>query len=609
MAPGPFKVTWRGFINLRIRGEYHFSAEGNGAVRVLVNDTLALESTGNPGPAVKLVKGPNKLEVQYISPPQGDAQFKLFWSSRDFPAEPLSPLVLTFDSSDAEYQKHSQLRQGRQLFATLRCTKCHPAGADLKMPELSMDAPTLVDIGARLNQSWMASWISNPRAIRPDSSMPRLFQGTSEASDIAAYLATLGTSTQSPPADAATGAHLFTALGCIACHIAPDVKDPADAPQRISLRLVRAKWKPAALVDFLKKPDAHYAWIRMPTFHLSDPEAAALAAYLMDKAAAGALPQSPTGDPAKGKSLVSSSGCLKCHTLTSDNSYNAPAVSDWKHGCLATDQPSRGHAPDFNLTADERNALAAFGTTGLSSLSNESTIETAQRQIAILNCNACHTRDKQSDTWSSLAKEIEAIKASLPPPASVNDQNEPKFSPDQSRPLLTWTGEKLKPEWMEKFIAGQISDKPRPWLEARMPSFPARAKLLAQGIAAEHGNPAISPPDPAPDVAQAAIGQKLASRNGGFSCSNCHAIGPAKAYSPFEAPAPNFAMVKDRLRKEYYHWWVRSPIRIDPGTRMPQFGTADGTTPLKTILDGDAHKQFEAIWQYILEGNAIQPAE
>src|SRR5438477_255824 len=79
------------------------------------------------------------------------AQFKLMWSSRDFPPEPVSPMVLSFDPSDPAYAKQSRIRAARELVGTLRCTRCHAAGgATGAMPELSMDAPSLVDVGARL---------------------------------------------------------------------------------------------------------------------------------------------------------------------------------------------------------------------------------------------------------------------------------------------------------------------------------------------------------------------------------------------------------------------------------------------------------------------------
>jgi hypothetical protein len=43
---------------------------------------------------------------------------------------------------------------------------------------------------------------------------------------------------------------------------------------------------------------------------------------------------------------------------------------------------------------------------------------------------------------------------------------------------------------------------------------------------------------------------------------------------------------------------------------MPAYEREDGTTPLSDIYGGDARKQFEAIWQYLLEGREIKaPAE
>jgi hypothetical protein len=71
-----------------------------------------------------------------------------------------------------------RLRQGRELVGTLRCVRCHSPGdlaADGAMPELSQDAPRLDDAGARLNAAWIARWVSDPKSVRPDATMPRLF--------------------------------------------------------------------------------------------------------------------------------------------------------------------------------------------------------------------------------------------------------------------------------------------------------------------------------------------------------------------------------------------------------------------------------------------------
>src|SRR6185369_8498580 len=121
-------------------------------------------------------------------------------------------------------------------------------------------------------------------------------------------------------------------------------------------------------------------------------------------------------------------------------------------------------------------------------------------------CFACHRRDDQNDVWSEVEAEVEALKPPDKPAAKPeNDPNpgeEPKLI-EQRRPILTWTGEKLKPEWMAGFISGKITEKTptelkdengkvipvgkiRYWLDARMPNFPRRAPLLAKGLVVEH---------------------------------------------------------------------------------------------------------------------------
>jgi mono/diheme cytochrome c family protein len=173
--------------------------------------------------------------------------------------------------------------------------------------------------------------------------------------------------------------------------------------------------------------------------------------------------------------------------------------------------------------------------------------------------------------------------------------------------MLTWAGEKLRPEWSAAFVGGRIDYKPRPYLHARMPAFPARARLLAEGLSAEHGYPPKSDAYPAPDESMAAVGQKLTGAAGGFSCVQCHAVGAAPPLAPFEAPAMNMANITERLRKDYYHRWMANPIRVDPATKMPAFGDAEGKSAIRDVYDGDATKQFEAVWQFLLRGPNVKP--
>lgn len=629
LPPGPFSATFTAELTQRFRMETTFAAQGRGTLKLTVNGETILDGAGDDlskleSKVAKLKRGKNEIIAQYTSPADGgDAVMRLLWSSEEFLPESVPPTLLTHDVIEP-LREHARIREGRELFATLRCAKCHAPTGDAAVPlsdamtELAMDAPNLADAGGRLNGAWMARWINDPTSVRPDATMPRVLHGepsAQQSADIAAYLATLGTKPADAPKHddqaATAGARLFTGLGCIACHTIPPA-DATETPLRRSLKYVKQKYQPAALFDFLKSPQKHYAWIRMPDFKLSNDEAAQLTAFLLSRTE-DEKGEPLAGDPARGKTLFASVGCASCHAGAADNAHAAPkldvlAKSDWTRGCpTPAADPDHGAAPAFNLDDNQRVALLAFAANGFDSLNHDTLIEAAERQITQLNCVACHTRDKEPDVWSSLKGEIDAFLATLPP--APPDPREHELAPDQNRPNLTWTGEKLKPEWMAKFIAGEIPYKPRPWLFARMPAFPARARLLARGIAAQHGCSLTDPPLEQPDPALIEAGRKLAGRDGGFSCNTCHAVGDAKAHSAFEAPAPNFAYVRSRLRDEFYHRWVRNPQRVEPGTRMPSFADGDGKTAIMDPFEGDAAKQFEAIRHYLLQGEAIQPAE
>ena len=264
----------------------------------------------------------------------------------------------------------------------------------------------------------------------------------------------------------------------------------------------------------------------------------------------------------------------------------------------------------------------------MASLSNDVPAEYAERSVRHLQCIACHGRDEIEDRCSTVADEVGDL---MPPETNIEtDQKEdeakgPKLfvprglgklhagdqlvvSGDQTRPTLTWAGEKLRPEWAGPFIDGETAYKPRYWMRARMPGFGGRGKAIAAGLAMEHGFAPRSAPLAKAHGEGAETGQKLVGRDGGFSCITCHSIVDTKAISPFEAPAPNFLHASERLTHDYYMRWMRKPMRFVPGTKMPQF-SEEGRTTLKEILGGEADRQFEAIWDYMLQGEGMTPPE
>ncbi len=236
-------------------------------------------------------------------------------------------------------------------------------------------------------------------------------------------------------------------------------------------------------------------------------------------------------------------------------------------------------SPDFGLKPEQRKALQTFLKSDGPSLRRETPAEFSLRQVKELQCQSCHRRDGQTPRWNQILEDEGLM---------------PEFLPS-----LTWAGEKLKPAWTTKLLAAQQDHRARPWLKARMPGFPARAEHLALGLSHEHGFRADEDDAPVPDAKLAVLGEKLIEQQGGFNCVMCHAVGKRPSVAPFEAPGINLLDAAQRLRHHYYPRWMIDPPHVDITTRMPKFSQDGKTTPLRDVLDGDAFRQYDAVWHFI----------
>lgn len=607
---GKFTAVYEGTINADLRGSFLFQAELNGALQLEINGAVALDATGTGEASpfskpVSLNKGVNALKATFTSPAKGDAFARLLWTEKGFNPGPIQQTLLAHAMTPA-LEKGTQLRLGRELFVEHRCANCHaekfPADA---MPELKMDAPSFEGIGARRQAGWMTRWILDPKSLRATAHMPKLLRGGAAQADaeaIAAYLAAqkaggavtptpailqekpIGQNAEPANAEPEEKKSLFEKLHCTACHHAPGAKEP-DA-KKLSLAHVAEKFAPGKLVEFLRKPEAHYAWIRMPNFKLSAAEAQELADFLLAAAPAPKNAAAPADQAMleRGEKLVQTSGCLNCHGgLKLENKFKAPGLEALftRHlqdrakppegDCLGK-SPVVGHG----FTAPETVALEAFTLHGAAALSRHDPMEFAARQTAALHCTQCHGQ-------------IENF------------------------PPLEILGGKLKPEWAGAFISGEVPRKMRndfhpkgePWLAARMPSFTARGHLLAAGLAAQHGFPPVTPAEGPVDDALAKVGHKLNGKDGGLSCISCHGVNAQPAAEVFESEGINLGHTAARLQRSYFFRWMRLPAGVDPQTKMPAFWDDSGKSPLTEILDGDAEKQINAVWHYLRLGEKM----
>jgi type 1 glutamine amidotransferase/cytochrome c551/c552 len=591
---GRFRSSMTGYLKVRLRGDFRFQLTGTGDLELHLNGRQVLLGKGEVE-TVSLHKGYNQVQVLYQSPAKGDASFRLSWAGDDFDMEAIPPTVLFFDTDDDQLSAARELRTGRSLFASHHCRACHqlPTGTAIGgMQELERQAPSLSAVGDRLSSTWVRRWLDDPAALRDHVTMPRMLQRfdgperVTAINDLSAYLSRLGESGDRPEAgmDVKKGELLFEDLGCISCHRLTQ-PDSEDYFKRTSLWFAGIKYRSGAMVSFLQAPRAHYPWSRMPDFRLDQEEAQALSAFIRSKVFT--IPDQgsgPEGDGARGKRLVVELGCANCHDLGTPVEKTPLLASPFgdrpKAGCMAAE--TTASSPGYSWSDKEGAALRVFLSGSGESLGRSTLMEVGTRYIDELRCVACHNRDDRYADWPEVLFE-EGIAGH--PPENV--------------PPLSWTGEKLRVDWMERLFAGTLGYKPRPWLKARMPSFPMRGPVLAEGLAVQHGLSREVHAGPQLVVDDVKIAVQLTVKNGGLDCRQCHAMGGEVLKMENQAHGMSFGYIRHRLRYDYYQRWMLNPLRFDPASKMPRFSADRRTTAITHILDGDAKRQFDALWHYL----------
>jgi mono/diheme cytochrome c family protein len=139
-------------------------------------------------------------------------------------------------------------------------------------------------------------------------------------------------------------------------------------------------------------------------------------------------------------------------------------------------------------------------------------------------------------------------------------------------PVLRGEGAKVQPDWLYDFLLNPYIV--RTHVDVRMPSFhftPDQAEAFTRWFAAQAGEPWPFSPDTdkLPDRDLLSKGVELFEKN---QCSSCHPAGGVNPSNPDPSNwGPDLALTAKRLKGSWVADWLKDPQALQPGTKMPTF--------------------------------------
>ena len=484
--------------------------------------------------------------------------------------------------------------QGIALMQQFHCTNCHASDS---LGLSAKPAPDLASVAARVDPGYITAFIQDPHETKPGTNMPHLLGQLDPAEQrqaaiaVTHYLASLSGEKflrEELDVDATKrGQQLFHSVGCVACHSPLRQDGSEEVPAgSVSLGNPAEKYSLVGLTGFLENPHAVRPAGRMPNLKLDHWEARDIASYLLS------FPVTVNPDRdysdfeidsslvAAGKERFRALGCSQCHELEGVEKMPAAAPMSelrFNQGCLSK---SASKLPKYEMSDDHRKAMQAAIEQSGDELTKSQLINTT---LQTLRCYACHERDGiggvsgERDPYFLTTNENLGPQGRIPPP-------------------LTGVGAKLKPKWMRQvLVSGRAI---RPYVETRMPQYGAEhvAHLvdLFQQVD-ELPKVATHQFDDPKEIRK--IGTDLVG-SGGLNCIACHTFQQKPALT---MPGVDLTEMAERLHKEWFYRYMRSPQTVSPNTVMPSFWPG-GKAIRKEILDGDTNQQIGAVWEYLQDG-------
>lgn len=282
----------------------------------------------------------------------------------------------------------------------------------------------------------------------------------------------------------------------------------------------------------------------------------------------------------RGREQFGKLGCANCHDdlKVAASSFTTFAKLNPSRGCLSE---AAGPWPQFGLTAEQRDWITkALPRAEQPQLDDQQRLN---QTLVTFNCIACHERAG----LGGIAPERNALFTGTQP--SLGDQG-------RLPPLLTHVGAKLKPRAIADVLLR--GNRQRDYVDAAMPQF---GEANVGHLVELFGKIDMLEPAAIPRVASVQESRNAGHEmigSAGLSCIACHEFNGQKSG---EVSALDLAHVTSRLKKNWFHLYLRQPSRFHPTVIMPTYWP-DGVSARADILSGDAGQQIEALWTYLEDG-------
>jgi cbb3-type cytochrome oxidase cytochrome c subunit len=612
---------WKGiklFEELRCFGCHTTEGFGNDEHSIIAPDLTQIGSRVNITWLVKWLMNPKKFRPSTRMPD--------FILTKE---EAVSIATYLWQNSEGFFPEmprefdEDMIDEGYSIFESVGCLACH---SDVE-EDGKIHGPNLARIGEAMKYEWLVSWLLDPRAHSPKTSMPDLRLDNESARLLATYLTTLKSEgyKEKPekykwlddPEVANQGEKLIIEYGCPGCHNIKGMEEQG----KIGVELTEIGSKNIDFFDFgsfekgkferfdsLEKEilrlvgledakknvgKARHAWLeaklsnprqfdeenlKMPDFRLNQDEIESLCVLLVGlkeaKLDESYMYKSSEEDKyiAEGNRVADKYNCKGCHQFTIDTLYLKDGTKI--EGMVKLEEED---SLFFQLWKNDEKLGRKAGDTV---------------QIAKEHISSRESAEGGEDIASLIIDYHVEVDGMMPEEAKA-------FTP----PVLYGEGKKVQCAWLFGFLEEPVGL--RPWLDIRMPTFrlsEKEATSISRYLAVVDGEE--YPFEYIREKRDYYIQQKELQNpgymakarrlfeSGDVHCMSCHVRGDKTPDGDPAGWAPDLLLSKERLKPDWIESWLLDPQLIQPGTKMPKF-FREGT--FQDIFPGTPDEQAEAI--------------